>query len=120
MASITGNLCIEYEGNKKPSGINATIAHYWVHYILHTEGKGMYGDIIKEEVYVIPIEILREKVKGCRKLTGGDGGRSKFYLLSKYKLKEYLVDTIVIKEVESSDDEELYSDIIKSIGELVF
>ena len=81
-ASRTGNLCIEYEGNKKPSGISATEADFWVYFIVHPD---------RDECYKIPIDDLKELVKSCRKVSGGDGGRSRLYLLHRTKIQNYLI-----------------------------
>ena len=77
-ASRTGNLAIEYECNKKGSGITTTEADYWIYFIVHPD---------RDEVYKIPLDDLRELVKDCRKVSGGDGLRSRLYLLY-YKLYE--------------------------------
>jgi len=82
MASKTGNLAIEYECNKQPSGINATEADYWIYFIVNKDN---------EECYKIPIEDLRDLVKNCRKVSGGDGMRSRMYLLNKSKCQKYLI-----------------------------
>jgi len=81
-ASKTGNLAIEYECNKKGSGITTTEADYWIYFIVHEN---------YEECYKIPIEDLRDLVKNCRKVSGGDGMRSKMYLLNKKSCKDYLI-----------------------------
>jgi hypothetical protein len=44
-ASITGNLAIEYEYNKKPSGISSSLADFWIYFIVYED---------KEECYKIP------------------------------------------------------------------
>lgn len=82
-ASRTGNLAIEYECNRKPSGITSTEADFWIYFIVHPD---------RDEVYKIPIENLRELVKDCHKVSGGDGGRSRMYLLHRTKIQQYLVE----------------------------
>ena len=82
-ASRTGNLAIEYECNKKPSGITSTEADYWIYFIVYPD---------RDECYIIPIEKLRELVKSCHKVRGGDGMRSKMFLLNKEKVKEFIRD----------------------------
>lgn len=84
-ASRTGNLAIEYECNRKPSGISSTEADYWIYFIVHPD---------RDECYKIPIHDLRELVKDCYKVSGGDGMRSKMYLLNKNKIQNYLIDKI--------------------------
>ena len=84
-ASRTGNLAIEFECNNKPSGITSTEADYWIYFIVHRE---------RDECYIIPIEKLRELVKTCPKVRGGDGMRSRMFLLNKEKVKLFLRDKI--------------------------
>ena len=81
-ASRTGNLAIEYECRKRASGITTTLADYWIYFIVHTD---------KEECYKIPIEDLKNLVKDCRKVSGGDNMESKIYLLNKNKREKYLI-----------------------------
>lgn len=83
MASLTNNLAIEYECNNKASGITSTTADFWVYFIIFED---------REECYKIPIEELKELVKDCKQVSGGDGMRSKMYLLNKSKVLKYLID----------------------------
>jgi hypothetical protein len=68
----TGNICIEFSQNGKPSGIAATDADMWVHE-LRRDGKTL--------VYLMfPVERLKELARaayaaGRRSHNGGDGGR---------------------------------------------
>jgi hypothetical protein len=82
-ASRTGNLAIEYECNSKASGITSTEADFWVYFIVHPD---------RDETYKIPIDDLKDLVKDCRKVSGGDGMRSRMYLLHRTKIQEYLVE----------------------------
>ena len=82
LASKTNNMAIEYECNNKPSGISTTEADYWIYFIIHED---------KEEVYKIPIEKLKKLVLNCRKVSGGDGFRSKLYLLNKDFCKKFII-----------------------------
>ena len=90
-ASLTGNLAIEYKCNKKPSGITTTTADFWIYFIV-------YDRIIdgvnhsREECYKIPTEELRQLVKKCHKVSGGDGNRSRMYLLKKSAVRGYLIN----------------------------
>ena len=82
-ASITGNMAIEYECNKKPSGLTSTQADYWIYFVVHKD---------THDCYKIPTNELKDLVKNCRKVSGGDGYRSRMYLLKikdcvKYKIK---------------------------------
>lgn len=68
----TGNICIEYRCDGKPSGISTTEADYWVHELMR-DGQTL--------VYLMfPIERLRTLARehyrlGNYRLGGGDGGR---------------------------------------------
>lgn len=79
----TGNLCIEWECNKKPSGLTATTADYWVYYAIN--------DNKEDDVYMFPIDDLRELAPKYRSVAGGDEWRSRMYLVPKTKVIKYLV-----------------------------
>jgi hypothetical protein len=91
LSSRTGNLCIEYAYNLKASGITATTADYWVYYSLFPKTT-LLSEIVKEEIYKIPVKELKPLLKGCRDVRGGDGRRSAMFLLPKKKVKQYLVN----------------------------
>ncbi len=118
LASVTGNLCIEYMCNDKPSGITSTTADYWVYFILHTKGGGVKGEIIKEEVYKIPTDELRNIVKGCRRVSGGDWNKSRLYLVSKHKVRQYLVKLHNEDSEDDADDGNDNGDLSNIINEL--
>lgn len=82
-ASYTGNLAIEYECSGKPSGINATKADFWIYFICYKD---------YDECYKIPTEELREIATKCKKVSGGDGNRSRMYLVKKSLVKNYLIN----------------------------
>jgi hypothetical protein len=90
-AGKTGNLCIEYEYRGSPSGIEASKADYWLYFILNTNDGDLYGKVQSIEAYKIPSDKLRDIVKGCRKVVGGDGKRSKLYLVNKGLVSQYRV-----------------------------
>ncbi len=70
----TGNICIEYEQNGKPSGIAVTKADLWVHELLR-DGKTL-------GYLMIPVDRLKELCKRARRHThAGDGGRFGVYLI---------------------------------------
>jgi hypothetical protein len=79
----TGNICIEYEYNGKPSGIAATEADVWVHELKRD------GDTL---VYLMfPADRLkrlcREAYKnGKHRSLAGDGGKSKVVLLPLWEI----------------------------------
>jgi len=81
-ASRTGNMAIEYQCNNKPSGINATEADFWIYFIVFQD---------YDECYKFPIEDLNKIVKSCHKVSGGDGGRSRLYLLNKNRCQKYRI-----------------------------
>jgi hypothetical protein len=91
LAGKTGNLCIEYEYKGKPSGINATTADYWMYFILKTVDGDVHSKVNRIEAYKIPSDDLRDIVKGCRSVSGGDGGYSKMYLVKKELVSSYRV-----------------------------
>jgi hypothetical protein len=68
----TGNICIEYQQNGKPSGISVTDADYWVHELSRD------GDALCYLMF--PINRLKELARaayadGRYHQGGGDGGR---------------------------------------------
>lgn len=68
----TGNICIEYECDGKPSGISTTAADCWVHALMRGGEPLVY--------LMFPIarlkELAREAIRQGRRRTGaGDGGR---------------------------------------------
>lgn len=71
-SSITGNMAIECEYNNEPSGIASTKADYFVYFVVHKD---------RDECYCFPTEELRNMVKSCRKVRGGDGYKSQMYLV---------------------------------------
>lgn len=86
-----GNLCIEYEYNEGKSGIDATIADYWVHYAIKDKAKNIYS------LFIIPTAELRQMIinkKYLRKITGGDRNLSKCYLFRMTELSDYNVEVI--------------------------
>lgn len=81
-AALTGNLAIEYECNNKKSGIASSTADFYIYFIVFDN---------YEEVFKIPLDELKKIVKKCKKTTGGDGNRSKMYLLPKKIVENYLI-----------------------------
>lgn len=78
LAIKTGNIVIEFECNNISSGINATESDYYIYFII--------GSNI---VYKIETSSLREICKDCRIVLGGDGYRSKMYIVPMNKLSKY-------------------------------
>lgn len=85
LSAKTCNLAIEYECSNKPSGINATTANFWMYFIVYDN---------KEECYKIPVDELKEIIKDCKTVAGGDGYRARMYLLNKSKVKHYLINKL--------------------------
>lgn len=75
----TGNICVEFRRNGKPSGISSTQADWWVH-----ELKALDGSTV---VYLVfPIERLKELARaairrGDWRSNAGDGGLSDVALI---------------------------------------
>jgi hypothetical protein len=80
----TGNIVIEYECREKPSGIETTTADFWVYVIINKE--------CDDEYYKIPVETLKELVKNSRKIRGGDGWKSRMYLLKKDLIQNFKIN----------------------------
>lgn len=64
---------IEYECNGVGSGISTTKADYWFYYMVKPDSTHI--------VYEIPIQRLKDACKGCRSISGGDGGRVRGYIV---------------------------------------
>jgi hypothetical protein len=80
-AQTTGNLAIEFECSGKPSGVNATHADFWIHFV---QGHPMY--------YMIPIADLKQAIadkKYIRTVKGGDGWRSNMYLFPMHVFDDF-------------------------------
>ena len=87
MAKKTGNICIEYECNNKPSGITTTESNYYAYFI---EGIGDDEPIL----YIIPTDIIRHEIKNKtykRECKGGNGYRAKLYLFKLECFNNYIV-----------------------------
>lgn len=72
----TGNICIEVECYKKPSGINSTEADVWVHNLVNN-GRHIAS-------LVLPTPVLKEVLSNVssRTVMGGDNNASKLVLIS--------------------------------------
>tara|TARA_R110000868_G_scaffold6452_12_gene36600 strand:- start:1532 stop:1978 length:447 start_codon:yes stop_codon:yes gene_type:complete len=87
-----GNLCIEFKCNNKDSGVNATIADYWVHYAIKSKELNIY------DLFIIPIMDLRQMIidkKYNRIIKGGDGKRSECYIFNMKTFNEYIIKQII-------------------------
>lgn len=83
---FTGNIAIEYSCNNKPSGIATTESEYWVVFVVYDNSENV--------CYKIPTKDLKKLCKNCIRVSGGDGYRSKLFLLSKYKCRDYIINKI--------------------------
>jgi hypothetical protein len=84
----TGNLFIEYECSGKPSGITATKADYMFYFVILPLSLKTYP--LNYRLYKIPISDFPAITKGARSVAGGDGYRSKGYLIKEKDIQEYL------------------------------
>jgi hypothetical protein len=64
---------IEYECSGNPSGLTATEADFWMYYMVKPS-----GDYV---AYRIPVPELKKMCVGCVSKAGGDGYRSKGYIV---------------------------------------
>ena len=83
---LTGNMCIEYECNNKPSGISTSKATYWAIFEIIDN-----NNYILYKIKRIDLEKILENKNNIKKVQGGDGLRSKMYLINKSLLKDYIV-----------------------------
>jgi len=83
-----GNIVIELEYNGKPSGLTATEAEVWIH-LLTYKGHLVGG-------FIFPVDVLRKIVKKMledsvgRVTKGGDGYKSKLFLMPISQINNYL------------------------------
>lgn len=88
----SGNIAIEYESYGKPSGIEATESDYWFHNLC-------LGDKTFATI-VFRTDVLKNiigQLDHIRSVNGGDGYKSKMYLLN----LEKLFSTDVIKALKN-------------------
>lgn len=80
-ARDTGNLCIEFECNGRPSGISTTNSDYYGYFVV---GK-------KDDCYIIPTKVIREECAKpfVRTVVCGDGYRVRAYLLPVHLFSQY-------------------------------
>lgn len=93
LAYLTGNICIEYQYKNEKSGIDATTADYYYYYVLFCKNNNYKNDIIRYELYKIPVEELKKLCIGAPKRTGGDNRCSKMYLINLKKCEKYKIKT---------------------------
>lgn len=82
LAYKTGNICIEFECNNKPSGIETTKADIYMYYIINGNN------------YCIPVNIIKDYIndnKYIRIVKGGDRYMSNMYLFKINLFNNYLI-----------------------------
>ena len=77
LATTTGNIFIEYEYKGRPSGLEVSKAEYYSIVIPQTKS-----------IFMILTTRLKDLVKGCRVVYGGDNNMSKGYLLPVKRLTQ--------------------------------
>jgi hypothetical protein len=83
----TGNICIEFEHDGKPSGIAATESDYWVHELKRDGETLVYLMFPDKRIRQLARDAYRRDKLRNRKQDGGDGGRAKSVLI---RLKDIL------------------------------
>ena len=88
MACRTGNIAIEYMCNNVVSGISSTRAKYYIYFVINPDSNpsNIY------DIYKIKTKVLKQLVGNCRSVSGGDGNRSKMYLLKIKDILEYKIN----------------------------
>jgi predicted Fe-Mo cluster-binding NifX family protein len=86
----TGNICMEFECNNRPSGISVSKANIYAYYEVCGDApeEGTSGD----KLYLIPKTFINEMINKKKYKTiinGGDGKRAKSYLFSKEVFSEF-------------------------------
>jgi hypothetical protein len=83
LTAKTGNFCMEYECAGQPSGISSTQANYYAYFVIHGS---------EQDLYLIPVARIKELIAqgAYKKMNGGDGYRSRFYLIPKAVFAEYI------------------------------
>lgn len=84
MMSKTGNICIEFECNNKPSGIQTTKADYYA-----------YFDTNSDVFYMVPVSVIKEKILATlytRTINGGDGYRARLHLFPRAVFDDYRIE----------------------------
>lgn len=86
----TGNLFIEFQCSNKPSGIMSTTADYWYYFVILPLSLTTYP--ANHRAYKIPTAYIKDIIKeNPRTIFGGDGYRSKGYLIPESRFKDYLI-----------------------------
>ena len=92
----TGNIAIEYECYRKPSGINATNSDYWFHNLC--VGDEVFATLVFETKMLKKIINASINENQVRSVSGGDHNASKMYLIN---IQNIFSQTIIKKSVDS-------------------
>jgi hypothetical protein len=81
----TNNICIEFNCNNKPSGIETTKANKYIYFSIKNN--------IIDEVYIIPVDIIKTTIKNNKPMIKNIGFkcRASCYLINKELFKKYLI-----------------------------
>ena len=95
LTNSTGNIVIEYECNKRPSGINTTQADYYIYFVIVPVGK-VGEEYIYDYVkyYKIPTEVIRDSIEREEyrdEVSGGDRFSAKMYRFKEELFAEFCV-----------------------------
>lgn len=78
----TNNIAIEFECFDNPSGISISEADYYIYFIIKPNNE--------YTVYKFKTDELKDIIKNCRIVSGGDMKASKMYLLNVNKIKNFI------------------------------
>ena len=92
----TGNIAIEYESWRKPSGIMATESDYWFHNLCVGDNE-FCTLVFKSDV----LKTIVDKLDYFKTVSGGDNNASKMYLVNLQKL----FSSDVIKAFKQSEED---------------
>jgi hypothetical protein len=84
----TGNMVIEYECSDKPSGITTTQACCYAYFVVRP--------LDQWDLYLIPTDEIRRMIKDKefkRTIKGGDGMRSRMYVIGLNQVQNFKYDT---------------------------
>jgi hypothetical protein len=82
----TGNICIEFECNNKPSGINTSESDYYIYFVVCPNDE--------YDLYKIPTKSIKRRIKTNlykKVMYGGDNNASKFYLFDKMHFEKFKI-----------------------------
>lgn len=83
LSHLTNNIAIEYECFNEPSGISTSEADFYIYFIIKPNNE--------YTVYKFKTDELKDIIKNCRIVRGGDMKASKMYLLNVNKIKNFIM-----------------------------